>query len=102
MFSDDLACCRQRFKGRAIAYVDSGNELVDLCMMSLCTAHIIANSSFSWWGAWLNPDKNKLVFAPKLWFAGRLADPQIEFSCGPPYDGFLDTRDLIPQSWTRI
>ena len=58
----------------------------DMYLMSLCNAHIIANSSFSWWGAWLNPDKNKKVIAPKKWFN----DPSVDIS------------DLIPENWIKI
>ena len=58
----------------------------DLRLMSLCKHHIIANSSFSWWGAWLCSNPDKMVFAPKKWFN----TPD------------LDTRDLIPESWHRI
>lgn len=57
----------------------------DMRLMSSADHHIIANSSFSWWGAWLNPDPDKIVIAPKSWFV----------------DGKKDT-DLIPSSWIRI
>lgn len=57
----------------------------DMRLISLANHHIIANSSFSWWGAWLNPRPDKIVIAPKLWFV----------------DGKND-RDLIPSSWVRI
>lgn len=57
----------------------------DLRMMSHCTHHIIANSSFSWWGAWLNPSPNKIVVAPSRWF-------RVE----------KNTKDLIPPEWNMI
>jgi hypothetical protein len=54
--------------------------------MSLCHHHIIANSSFSWWGAWLNDSEDKVVIAPRQWFN----------------QANLDTRDLIPSSWIQL
>ena len=63
---------------------DKGYE--DLRLMSQCKHHIIANSSFSWWGAWLSLNPIKIVCAPKEWFSGFVGD----------------TRDLMPDSWVRI
>ena len=62
--------------------VDSYN---DMRLMSLCKHNIIANSSFSWWGAWLNRNPDKVIIAPKRWFAGKINDSNI-----------------IPSSWIRI
>lgn len=58
----------------------------DMWLMSQCSHHIIANSSFGWWGAWLCRDDAKIVIAPLRWFT----DPNV------------DTRDLIPDGWERI
>jgi len=62
--SDDIEWCKKEF-GTKHKYSDGKNMFEDMCMMSLCDGHIIANSSFSWWGAWLG--KGKTV-APKKWF----------------------------------
>lgn len=58
----------------------------DMRLMSLCKHHIIANSSFSWWGAWLNPEPDKMVIAPSKWFN----------------DKSINTKDLLPETWTVI
>jgi hypothetical protein len=58
----------------------------DLRLMSACQHHIIANSTFSWWGAWLNPSPKKMVIAPKQWFKDS------SYSC----------RDLVPESWISV
>ncbi len=54
--------------------------------MSLCKHHIIANSSFSWWGAWLSAHRNKVVVAPAKWFN----------------NATVNTEDLVPREWLRI
>jgi len=65
---------------------DADKDYEDLRSMSLCRHHIIANSTFSWWGAWLSTTKDKLVFFPKQWFA----------------EGKHDTRDLFPAGWRSV
>jgi len=57
-------------------------------LMSNCKHNIIANSSFSWWGAWLNPNPEKVVIAPKQWFINDKINAQ--------------TKDLIPETWIRL
>jgi hypothetical protein len=54
-------------------------------LMSFCRHHIIANSSFSWWGAWLNSRPGKIVVAPQKWFANG-----------------NNTKDLLPESWIKL
>lgn len=89
VFSDDIAWVRNNLKiDFPCQYVDHNHGLDsynDMRLMSSCKHHIIANSSFSWWGAWLNPNADKIVVAPKRWFANQ-----------------TDTRDLSPQSWVRL
>jgi hypothetical protein len=90
VFSDDPAWARENVRVDAGAvYVDGPvpeNDCEDLRLMSLCRHNVIANSTFSWWGAWLNTNPARIVLTPARWFA----------------DDDLDTRDLIPDSWVRM
>jgi len=87
IFSDDISYAKELFGEQDnIVYIEGNDPAVDMCMMTMCDHNVIANSSFSWWGAWLNDNVNKKVIAPKRWF-------------GPAYKGVHDTKDLYPQSW---
>jgi hypothetical protein len=90
VFSDDIpwAEANLHFEQPMTFINHNGAEAAyeDLRLMSLCRHQIIANSSFSWWGAWLNPCSKKVVIAPRRWF--KAAD--------------MDTRDLIPDNWFQI
>lgn len=98
VFSDAIDWCKEQEFFAADRFMFSEPEhvyedgalvpYVDLCLMSLCDHAIIANSSMSWWGAWLIANPNKKVIAPKMWFGPAYADK--------------DTKDLIPSSWERI
>lgn len=71
VFSDDIPRCRRIFKDSSFIFCDLPasrfDPLHDLKLMASCTHHIIANSSYSWWGAWLNPFSEKRVIAPSMW-----------------------------------
>ncbi len=87
IFSDDIDWAKANLSLEAIPHTfvnhnKGKNSWRDMQLMSLCRHHIIANSSFSWWAAWLNPSEEKIVVAPKRWFAKP-----------------LNTSDLIPRSW---
>jgi hypothetical protein len=66
IFSDDIEWCKQIFP-EGVVFIE-GNQFEDLCLMSLCDHNVISNSSYSWWGAYLNQNDNKKVIAPKNWF----------------------------------
>lgn len=102
-FSDDITWCKKRFHDERFIFVEGLEDYLDLALMSRCDGNIIANSSFSWWGAWLNANPNNKVVAPLTWFAGEYADPSVPTQPSPPdLRGYCDTRDLIPQGWIRL
>jgi hypothetical protein len=92
VFSDDPIWCQEQelLSNDRFMISENTDNRVDLCLMSLCDDFIIANSSFSWWGAWLSQNKNKKVIAPLQWF-GKTG-----------YTKDHDTKDLIPNDWIRI
>jgi len=89
VFSDDMDWVRAHLNiGFQAEYVDHNRGMDsynDMRLMSLCKHHIIANSSFSWWGAWLNMNRNKLIIAPRIWF-----------------NNGIDTKDLLPEDWVVL
>jgi len=68
IFSDDISWCKETFRFDQQLFVEGNTNLEDLWLMSMCNHNIIANSSFSWWGSWLNKKENKIVVAPNKWF----------------------------------
>ena len=90
VFSDDpgWVAVNQRFDypTTIVSETPARSDHGDLRLMSACRYHILANSSFSWWGAWLDPRPDKVVFAPQRW----MNDPRV------------DDRDLVPAGWERV
>lgn len=68
VFSDDIDWCKNNFKGSEYIFIENQPDYLDLSLMSYCDHNIITNSSFSWWGSWLNSNLNKMIIAPDNWF----------------------------------
>ena len=86
VFSDDADWCRRRFPAH-FSVVDWNSGLdswQDMCLMSLCRHHVVANSSFSWWGAWLDSRSGSCVVAPRKWLRGS------------------ESPDIAPPTWIRL
>lgn len=94
VFSDDLDAAAQVLSfipTQRVTYVrsDPNRPWEDMILISKCRHHVIANSSFSWWGAWLNRSPDKFVVAPQAWFTEKGLQTR-------------DTRDLYPGSWIQL
>ena len=81
-FSDDSAWVKNNFEKVPfdkifISHNKGANSWIDMYLMSICSHNIIANSSFSWWAAWLNRNKDKIIVAPKKWFEGVNIDSKL-------------------------
>jgi hypothetical protein len=88
IFSDDINWCKNAFSFIPNkVFIEGNNDVVDLYLMSRCNHNIIANSSYSWWGAWMNNSPNKIVISPNVWF-------------GP--QGPKEMEDIIPKNWYKI
>ncbi len=87
VFSDDIEWCKKNLVlTDKHAFVNSNSVAGDLYLMSICKHNIIANSTFSWWGAWLNSNEQKIVVAPKEWHKGHI----------------IGSDDLLPANWIKI
>jgi hypothetical protein len=87
VFSDDINWCKENLNFKNMIFIDGFTDIEDLHLMSMCKNNIIANSSFSWWGAWLNNNVDKKVIAPIKWFGEKT---NINYS------------DIIPNDWIKI
>lgn len=87
VFSDDIAWVKENIPLRGAVFIDwnkGAESWQDMMLMSRCRHHIICNSTFSWWGAWLNPHGNKTVIVPERWFQ----------HCETPY--------IYPDKWIKV
>lgn len=87
-FSDDSVWVKENFGNLVFdkIFIDHNRKIdswMDMFLMSICSHNIIANSSFSWWGAWLNENPEKIVIAPKKWFQSKE----------------IDIKSIIPEEW---
>jgi hypothetical protein len=104
VFSDDIEWCKKNLTDERLIFIDYPDKkenyfAADLCelqLMSLCNNNIIANSSFSWWAAYLNTNKNKKVIAPKMWFSDEYVKIISEFNSNKVINS------LIPENWIII
>ena len=87
IFSDDIGWCKNNLLFEDMIFVEDNSDVEDLWLMSLCKNNIVVNSSFSWWGAYLNTSENKRIIAPSRWFGG---------------DVSINTNDIVPEEWHRI
>jgi hypothetical protein len=87
IFSDDIEWCKNNFYDPRIIFIEGQLDYIDMSIMTKCNHNIIANSSFSWWGAWLNENENKIVCAPSGWFGFAFKD---------------DWQDIYCENWMKI
>lgn len=90
VFSDDINWCKENLNSLTdnIVYIEGNTDYQDLYLMSICKNNIICNSTFSWWGAWLNQNENKKVITPSKWFGDKLKH--------------YNTDDLYCDNWIKI
>jgi Glycosyl transferase family 11 len=92
VFSDtpkDISWCRENIQAKNIVFSKAESDIWDFTAISSCDHHIISNSTFSWWAAWLNPREGKRVVAPQAWSS-------------PQADRQTPTDDLLPDDWIKF
>lgn len=90
VFSDDIEWCRESiqidYAHDFVSSADGNADYIDFTLLNSCRHHIIANSTFSWWGAWLSQWNGRVVVAPRQWYA----------------DSRYSAHDLVPEEWIRF
>lgn len=87
IFSDDIEWCKENVKLENVIYITDEKDYIELYLMTLCKNNITSNSSFSWWGAWLNNNPEKIVVGPLKWFGDRIQH---------------NTGDILPEKWIKL
>jgi len=85
IFSNDIPWCKENFKDINATFIEGEKDYVDMYLMSLCKDNITSNSTFSWWGSYINPNPNKKIFTPRTWFIHTHSN-----------------EDLLPLEWIKI
>lgn len=86
--SDDIQWCKDNLKFKNTHFIENETNINDLYLMSLCSHNIMSNSTFSWWGAWLNNNPNKKVVIPSIWFGPSLSS--------------LSPNDIYCENWFKL
>ncbi|SMC47925.1 alpha-1,2-fucosyltransferase [Chryseobacterium sp. YR221] len=87
IFTEDKEWAKDNFKGSEFNFIEGNSAIEDMLLMSKCKNQIIANSTFSWWAAWLNKNENKTVIAPQNWYVNFLKD---------------NVKYFIPGDWIKL
>lgn len=87
IFSDDIEWCKVNLNLDNVVYIDNEKDYIELYLMKICNNNITSNSSFGWWGAWLNENPDKIVIGPKIWFGSAIQH---------------NTGDILPENWIKI
>jgi hypothetical protein len=85
VFSNDIAWCKTVFRGTPFTFIEDDSN-VELFLMGQCAHNITSNSSFSWWGAYLNNNPDRQIIAPQKWFVTNK----------------YSSRDIVPLKWIKI
>jgi hypothetical protein len=85
IFSNDIQWCKENFIDVNATFIENEKDYIDIYLMSLCKDNITSNSTFSWWGSYLNQNPNKRVYTPRTWFIHSHSN-----------------EDILPSEWIKI
>ena len=85
VFSDDIQWCKDNLKFDNLHFIENQSDILDMYLISMCNNNVICNSTFSWWGAWINSNLDRKVISPVKWLGEN-----------------INTSDIIPSEWIKI